>query len=94
MDLCAKEFIKQKFQLWYAQQIQQQLVQIGGDGELEPVDLRIQIVKGIGSKWLVEMWEYLCDNPWFIVNGFVCSGICDALDGGDGNVEEAENSDI
>ena len=27
------------------------------------------------------MWEYIIDNPQFIVNGFVRSGICWALDG-------------
>ena len=26
------------------------------------------------------MWEYIIDNPQFIVNGFVRSGICRALD--------------
>ena len=27
------------------------------------------------------MWEYIIDNPQFIVKGFVRSGICQALDG-------------
>ena len=87
----AKEFIKQKFQMWYAEQIHQQLQQSDSDGELEPVDLSMQIVKEVGSKWLVEMWEYLSNNPHLIVNGFVRSGICDALDGGDGNADEVQN---
>ena len=46
----AKEFIKQTFQLWYVQQIHQQIAQGCSDGELEPVDLSMQIVKEITSK--------------------------------------------
>ena len=67
----AKEFIKQKFQMWYTEQIHQQLKQSDSDGKLEPVDLSMQIVKEVESKWLVEMWEYLCNNPHLIVHRFV-----------------------
>lgn len=37
-------------------------------------------MKEISSKWLVDMAEYLSDNPQIIVNGFVRSGIPGALD--------------
>ena len=37
------------------------------------------ILKEIGAKWLVEMAEYLSDNPQFIVNGFLRSGIAAAI---------------
>ena len=48
---------------------------------LEPVDLSMGAMKHISAQWLVKMWEYIIDNPQFIVNGFVRSGICRALDG-------------
>ena len=38
-------------------------------------------IKHISTQWLVKMWEYIMDNPQFIVNNFVRSGICRALDG-------------
>ena len=38
-------------------------------------------MKQVGAKWLVEMVEYISDNPRFIVNGFLWSGITGALDG-------------
>ena len=40
----------------------------------------MQVVKQI-AKWLVDMAKYISDNPQFIVNGFIRSGITGALDG-------------
>ena len=45
------------------------------------VDLSMGAIKHISAQWLVKMWEYIMDNPQFIVNGFIRSGICRALDG-------------
>ncbi len=50
----------------------------------------------IGAKWLVEMAEYISDNPQFIINGFVRSGITGAIDGVEDETEsdnESNNSD-
>ena len=49
--------------------------------ELEPINMGMPILKEIGAKWLVEMAEYLSDNPQFIVNGFLHSGIAAAISG-------------
>ena len=38
------------------------------------------VLKELGAKWLVEMADYVADNPQFIVNGFVWTGITTALD--------------
>ncbi len=43
----------------------------------------------IGAKWLMEIAEYLSDNPQFIMNGFMHSGITGAIDG----VEDKTESD-
>ena len=81
----AKEFIKRRFEQWYSEEVIKQL-----DGkvmdkleaaEIQPIDLSMQVVKQIGAKWIVEMAEYISDNPQFVVNGFVRSGITGALDG-------------
>ena len=37
-------------------------------------------MKELGAKWLVEMVEYISDNPQFIVNGFIRASISSALD--------------
>ena len=85
MDLAvnkpAKDFLKGKFQDWYADQIWQQLdpsVDIE-EQELQLVDLSLPALREFGAKWLVEMAEYMSNNPCFIVRGFSHSGISKAL---------------
>ena len=41
--------------------------------ELQPISLGMPTLKEIGAQWLVEMAEYISENPQFIVNGFICS---------------------
>ena len=73
----AKEFLRLKFQEWYAEQIR-----LGGcHVELEPVDLGLLVMKELRAKWLEEMYQYICDNPQFIVNGFLKAGIPKAVEG-------------
>ena len=46
------------------------------------------VLKELGAKWLVEMANFVADNPQFIVNGFVRAGITAALD----NQEEDDDT--
>ena len=48
--------------------------------DMEPVGLSLPVMKELGAEWIVEMTEYICDNPQFITNGFRRSGILGALD--------------
>jgi len=76
----AKDFVRQKFQSWYGEQI---AVQLEGteDQVIETVDLSMIVMKEAGSEWLESMFKYINDNPQFIVNGFVRAGITGTLDG-------------
>lgn len=38
-------------------------------------------MKGISAEWMVEMADYIGQNPSFLVNRFIKSGITGALDG-------------
>ena len=81
----AKAFLRGEFQKWYSEQIMQQLDKPAADlstAELHPVDLGMAAMKEITGQWLVNMADYITNNPQFIVNGFVHSGISKALDGG------------
>ena len=50
--------------------------------ELQPISLGMPTLKEIGAQWLVEMAEYISENPQFIVNGFhMLSGITRASGG-------------
>ena len=65
--------------------------------QLKPVNLGLPSLKELGAKWLVEMAEYIANNPQFIVNGFVRAGISGALDGYESAEEvtepESDNSE-
>lgn len=73
MDLAvnkpAKDFLREKFQEWYSDQIWKQLDPSVGieEQQLQPVDLSLPALRELGAKWLVEMAVYISNNPGFIV---------------------------
>ena len=73
----AKDFLRSRFQEWYADQIFDQLD--GEEAQQQPVDMRLSIMKPLGAKWLISLYDYLCRNPSIIVNGFIKSGISSVL---------------
>ena len=81
----AKDFLRQKFDEWYTQQVMQQLDGRSEDEieqcNLEPIGLSMACVMEVGAHWLVQMAAYVADNPQFLVNGFIKAGITGALDG-------------
>ena len=78
----SQDFIRQKFSEWYSEKVAKQL----GDNTdmeqqlIEPVNLTGVVLKTVGAKWLVQMHEYLQDNPGLIVSGFRKAGIQEAID--------------
>lgn len=48
--------------------------------QLDPITLRLTVVKEKSGQWFVEMAEYISNHPNFLVNGFIRSGITAALD--------------
>ena len=81
----AKGFIRRRFEEWYSDEVMKHLNGKDMDdllaAEIQLIHLSMQVVKQIGAKWLVDMAEYTSDNPQFIMNGFIRSGITGALDG-------------
>ena len=69
----AKEFMRAQFSAWYASQVQKQLD--SGVEEVSPVDLRMSIMKPVGARWLVSLYDYLRENSDIIKNGFNAAGI-------------------
>ena len=90
----AKDFLKWKFELWYSERV---LEQIQGQDietlELNPVDLCLPMMREHIAVWLVDMFEYIRENPQFITNGFIRAGICEALDGLYLDKDESEEED-
>ena len=95
----AKDFLKRKFEQWYSEEVTKQLEGVSEieSAELQPLDFSMAVVKELTAKWLVEMVEYLADNPQFIVRGFKRAGILDALDdhaGVDLDESSSEDEDV
>lgn len=77
MDLsvnkAAKDFMRQKFREWYATEVQKQLDD--GATVISPVDLRMSVMKPLGSLWLVSLYDYIRDHEAIVKNGFKAAGI-------------------
>ena len=72
----AKDFLKSKFQQYYADKISKQMdVSSSKISEIK-VDLSLTRLKPFGAKWLVQLYEYLKANSQIIKNGFDKVGIC------------------
>ena len=64
-----KEFLHQKFHSWYAESV---------STKNEPVDLYISVVKPLGTKWLVDLYDYMKTKLEIIRNGYKEIGILES----------------
>ena len=71
-----KDFLKRKFQSWYADNIAQQLKD---SKAIKPVDLRLALMKPLSAKWIIEAVADIEQRKEVIINGFHHAGIFDAL---------------
>jgi len=67
VNKAAKEFLHNQFQQWYASQV---CLQLEGKAEMEPIDLRMSVIKPLGAKWLVNVYDHLKSRPSIIINEF------------------------
>ena len=81
LDLSVNKPAKEKFQEWFASQIAAQLEESDHTQQVNShqVDMRLSIMKPLGARWLVELYDNLCSNSSIIVNGFSAAGILDNL---------------
>lgn len=69
-----KHFMKTEFEKWYADQVTEAL-QKDDDIEHVNISLSLTIMKNLGAKWLVKMFDYIRGKKDIIRNGFKESGI-------------------
>lgn len=74
-----KSYMKKEFEEWYAEQIMSQ-IDSSNDDDIEPIEYPLPVMRELGAKWLVGIHQHMCANPQIIVNGFVKSGITNAID--------------
>ena len=66
-----KDYLRVAFQEWYAESVCSQLQK----GQVELIDLRMSVIKPLGAKWMVNLYDYLKSKPEIICNGFRAAGI-------------------
>ena len=76
VNRAAKHFIRGKFESWYADRI---MAQQESGQDIQPVDLRLSVVKPIGAQWMIDLYDYLKGNPSIITHGFKHVGISGQL---------------
>jgi hypothetical protein len=69
INKCAKSFLSQQFQSWYADQVNQQYT-TPNNTEIEPVDLSASRMKCVGAQRLIRLYEHISQSPTIIINGF------------------------
>ena len=91
----AKDYLKRRFEDWYSSEVTKQLQDVSDieSVAIQPVNLSMAAVKELSAKWLVDMFEYVSDNPQFIVNGFRRAGITYALDDEQPAESDGDNGD-
>ena len=73
-----KDFLKEKFQKWYAEQVMSQLKDNKGT---QPIDMRLSIMKPLSAQWLLSMFDHFKQRPDISRHGFDASGITGCLKG-------------
>ena len=76
----AKEYLRSKFQSWYASKITSQLQAGVSSSALQPVPMQLSIMKPIGAKWMMDLYDYIKSKPELVINGFRNVGIVDIIE--------------
>ena len=74
-----KSFIRQKYNIWYTEQVTKQLNKYKDPADVE-VSLNLSQVKPLHAKWIFEMCKYLQGRNYLIINGFKVAGIAEAVE--------------
>ena len=77
-----KIFLQRRFREWFADEVASQFDDSDTSFDPVPVDLSTARMKSIGVKWLIELHQYLCNNPQHAVNGFIAAGISQSIEAG------------
>lgn len=89
----AKDFLRNKFEEWYTEQVMKQLEGQDLDTSLlVPIDVSSAVMKEVSAKWLTDLAEYMANNPQIVVNGFEKTGITAALTSNDTAEENPSDS--
>ena len=86
----AKRFIKDKYNMWYPEQVSKQLNEVKAPPDVE-VSLNLSEIKPLHAKWIYEMYEYLRGRSDLVLNGFESAGITEVVEKSNEVFERIEN---
>ena len=87
----AKSFIKDKYNMWYTEQVAKQLNEGKAPADVE-VSLNLSEIKPLHAKWIYEMYEYLRGRSDLVSNGFGSAGITEVVEKLNEVFERIENT--
>ena len=86
----SKAFMSGKFNNWFADEITSQL-----SNRVDPAYIKVSTtltrLKSLHAKWIEELYVYLKGQTEMILNGFVHTGIMEAIDNAEKFVSDVEN---
>ena len=68
----AKDFLRKKFEEWYALQVYNQ-------GTTVPIKFPLSTMKPLGAQWIKDLYLYMLEHPDIARNGFKAAGIADIV---------------
>ena len=74
----AKKYVPSKFNEWYSERVSKQLMNGKAPGDVK-VSLKLNDLKPLHAKWIVEMYVYLKQQKESVVKGFEKAGILEAV---------------
>ena len=74
VNAVAKHFLKDKFELRYANEVKKQLDEGTEVYEID-IPLKLSILKPIHGRWLLDLYDHLRNNKEIIINCFESTGI-------------------
>ena len=93
-----KDFLRHKFDEWHSKEVFKQLEGMSEEEiesfNLRPIDLSMTRMKEVSADWLVQLSAYLAENPSFLVNGWIKSGITDSICGTKSLENQSEDEEL
>ena len=75
MNAVAKLFLKDKFELWYANEVNKQL----DKGTEVDIPLKLSVLRPIHGCWLLGLYDHLQNTNELIINGFESARMTEAV---------------
>ena len=75
----AKSFVKDKYNMWYTEQLAKQLNEGKAPADVK-VSLNLSEIKSLHAKWIYEMYKYLQGRSDLVLNGFESAGVTEAVE--------------